>query len=105
MDTSNTGSGRRHGINPFDCLKDLFSRLPTAKITEITQFAPAAWADAKARRKWSHRQLEQANHCSWLLPGYVYLSFGNGFSLVEMNWNKAGRKTSGPMDSAVRIQT
>jgi len=38
------GSCRRHGINPFDYLKDLFTRLPAAKITEIKQFAPAAWA-------------------------------------------------------------
>jgi hypothetical protein len=26
---------RRHGINPLDYLKDLFTRLPAAKITEI----------------------------------------------------------------------
>ena len=25
------GSCRRHGLNPFDCLKDLFTRLPLAK--------------------------------------------------------------------------
>jgi hypothetical protein len=30
--------------NPFHYLKDLFSRLPAAKITEIKQFTPAAWA-------------------------------------------------------------
>jgi hypothetical protein len=42
------GSCRRHGINPFDYLKDLFTRLPAAKITEIKQFTPAAWAEAKA---------------------------------------------------------
>jgi transposase len=29
------GSCRRHGINPFDYLKDLFTRLPAAKITGI----------------------------------------------------------------------
>jgi transposase len=38
------GCCRRHGIKPFDYLKDLFTRLPAAKITEIKQFAPAAWA-------------------------------------------------------------
>jgi transposase len=43
------GSCRRHGINPFDYLKDLFTRLPSAKITEIKQFAPRAWARAKAK--------------------------------------------------------
>lgn len=45
------GSCRRHGINPFDYLKDLFTRLPAAKITEIQQFTPAAWAKAKAKQK------------------------------------------------------
>jgi transposase len=38
------GSCRRQGINPFDYLKDLFTRLPAAKITQIKQFTPAAWA-------------------------------------------------------------
>ena len=37
------GSCRRHGINPFDYLKDLFTRLPAAKITQIQEFTPAAW--------------------------------------------------------------
>jgi hypothetical protein len=41
---------RRHGINPFDYLKDLFMRLPGAKITEIQQFTPAAWTKAKAKQ-------------------------------------------------------
>jgi transposase len=45
------GSCRRHGINPFDYLKDLFTRLPSAKITQIREFAPAAWAKAKAKEK------------------------------------------------------
>jgi len=36
------GSCRRHRINPFDYLKDLFTRLPAAKITEIKEFTPAA---------------------------------------------------------------
>jgi hypothetical protein len=36
-----------HGINPFDYLKDLFTRLPAAKITQIKEFTPAAWAKAK----------------------------------------------------------
>ena len=38
------GSCRRQGVNPFDYLKDLFTRLPSAKITEIKQFTPAEWA-------------------------------------------------------------
>jgi hypothetical protein len=43
------GSCRRHGINPFEYLKDLFTRLPSAKITEIRRFTPAAWAKAQAK--------------------------------------------------------
>jgi transposase len=43
------GCCRRHGINPFDYLNDLFTRLPAAKITQIKEFTPAAWA--KAREK------------------------------------------------------
>jgi transposase len=43
------GSCRRHGVNPFDYLKDLFTRLPAAKITEIKEFTPAAWAKAKEK--------------------------------------------------------
>jgi transposase len=42
------GSCHRHRINPFDYLKDLFTRLPAAKITDIKNFTPSAWA--KARR-------------------------------------------------------
>ena len=37
------GSCRRQGVNPFDYLKDLFTRLPAAKITQIKEFAPATW--------------------------------------------------------------
>ncbi|MGA2555377.1 MAG: transposase [Verrucomicrobiota bacterium] len=44
------GSCRRHGINPFDYLKDLFTRLPAAKITQIKEFTPAARAKAKAEK-------------------------------------------------------
>ena len=43
------GSCRRHGINPFDYLKDLLTRLPSARITEIAKFTPAAWAKARAK--------------------------------------------------------
>ena len=47
------GSCRRHGINPFEYLKDLFTRLPAAKIAEIKQFTPALWAKANAKDKKS----------------------------------------------------
>jgi hypothetical protein len=49
------GSCRRDGINPFDYLKDLFTRLPAAKITQITEFTPAAWAKAKMMKEMSAR--------------------------------------------------
>jgi len=45
------GSCRRHGVNPFDYLKDLFMRLPAAKITQIKEFTPAAWAKARAKER------------------------------------------------------
>ncbi len=45
------GSCRRQGVNPFDYLKDLFTRLPVAKITQIKAFTPAAWAKARAMEK------------------------------------------------------
>ena len=32
----------------FDYLKDLFTRLPAAKITQIKEFTPAAWVKTKA---------------------------------------------------------
>ena len=41
------GSCRRYGVNPFDYLKDLFTRLPAAKITQIKEFTPAVWAKSK----------------------------------------------------------
>jgi hypothetical protein len=41
------GGCRRLGINPFDYLKDLFTRLPAAKITQIKQFTPAMWVRAR----------------------------------------------------------
>jgi hypothetical protein len=41
---------------PFDYLKDLFTRLPAARITEVKQFTPAAWAKSKA----SERAADQA---------------------------------------------
>ena len=45
------GSCRRRGVNPFDYLKDLFTRLPGARITQIQEFTPAAWARTKAREQ------------------------------------------------------
>jgi hypothetical protein len=45
------GSCRRHGVNPFDYLKDLFTRLPGAKIGKIKDFTPMAWARAQAKQK------------------------------------------------------
>jgi hypothetical protein len=45
------GSCRRHGVNPFDYLKDLFTCLPAAKISQIKEFTPAAWAKVNAWEK------------------------------------------------------
>jgi transposase len=45
------GSCRRHGINPFEYLEDLFTRLPAAKITQIGEFTPARWAKANTKEK------------------------------------------------------
>jgi hypothetical protein len=35
----------------FDYLKDLFTRLPAARIAEIREFTPATWAKTHARQK------------------------------------------------------
>ena len=43
------GSCRRHGINPFDYLIDLFTRLPVAKITQINEFTPRVWAKTRSK--------------------------------------------------------
>lgn len=37
-------SCRLHGLNPFEYLRDLLTRLPNARITQIEQFTPFAWA-------------------------------------------------------------
>ena len=44
------GSCRRQGINSFEYLKDLFTRLPAAKITDIQEFTPRALAKAQSTR-------------------------------------------------------
>ena len=48
------GSCRRHGVNPYDYLKDVLTRLPAAKSQEVAQFTPSAWA--KAQREASRAQ-------------------------------------------------
>ena len=45
------GSCRRREVNPFDYLKDLFTRWPAAKITQIKEFTPSAWARARAKER------------------------------------------------------
>ena len=57
------GSCRRHGINPFDYLKDLFTRLPAAKISQIKEFTPAGWIQAKAQffsRHWGQEAIDKS---------------------------------------------
>jgi hypothetical protein len=39
-------SCRHHGINPLDYLRDVLTRLPGAKMSEIAEFLPSAWAKA-----------------------------------------------------------
>jgi hypothetical protein len=45
------GSCRRHGVNLFDHLQNLFTRLPGAMITQIQEFTPAARTGIKARNR------------------------------------------------------
>jgi hypothetical protein len=51
------GSCRRQGINPFDYLKDLFTRLPAAKITYIQEFTPAEWVKAQGGFSLTPKQI------------------------------------------------
>lgn len=44
-------SCRLHGINPNEYLRDVLSRLPGAKITEIDNFNPAEWAKNRRSAK------------------------------------------------------
>ena len=37
-------SCRGHGINPLEYLKDIFTRVPAGRITEVESFTPAQWA-------------------------------------------------------------
>ena len=41
------GSCRRHGVNPYEYLRDILSRLPSATNHQIPELTPAAWAKAK----------------------------------------------------------
>jgi hypothetical protein len=52
------GSFRPRGINPFECLKDLFHWWPAAKITQIKQLTPVGSVTAKPKEKWSLRQFD-----------------------------------------------
>jgi len=37
------GSAHKHGLNPFDYLKDVIQRIPSTPITQIEQFFPQNW--------------------------------------------------------------
>jgi hypothetical protein len=39
-------SARRHGLDPFAYLRDLFDRLPTHPQTRLAELTPVAWAQA-----------------------------------------------------------
>lgn len=43
-------SEQGYGINPFEYLKNLFTRLPVAKIAQVKEFTPAAWAATMAKQ-------------------------------------------------------
>jgi hypothetical protein len=43
--------GPKSGSCRLVYLKDLFTRLPAARITEIKQFMPAAWTKAKEKEQ------------------------------------------------------
>ena len=45
------GSCRRYGIDPHEYLRDVLSRLPAMKNTEIETVTPAAWAKAKQAKQ------------------------------------------------------
>lgn len=44
-------SCRLHGINPFEYLRDVLTRLPGVKSSQIEQFTPSAWAKARRTAK------------------------------------------------------
>ena len=41
---------KRLGINPQEYLKDVLSRLPSMKITEVEELLPAVWLDARSEK-------------------------------------------------------
>ena len=92
------GSGRRLGVNPFDYLKDLFTRLAAARITDIKPFTPAAWAKATAEnikanmsgaRRWLDR-IKLTDHARSKRSRFITLfqaatkSWTNFFSASEL---------------------
>jgi transposase len=50
-------SCRRRGIDPYAYLRDLLTRLPTLKNTQIHEVTPAAWAKAAKKSSKPHSQL------------------------------------------------
>ena len=40
------GSAHKHGLNPFEYLKDVIQRIPSTPITQIEQFFPQNWKPA-----------------------------------------------------------
>jgi transposase len=45
------GNCRRHGVNPYEYFRDIIARLPAAKITQIKEFTPSAWANAQRKNQ------------------------------------------------------
>lgn len=51
------GNCRRHDVNAYDYLKDLFTRLPTMTNWQIKDFTPAAWAKTQRENEAVKRAL------------------------------------------------
>jgi hypothetical protein len=60
--------------------------LPAAKVTQINEFTPAAWANAKAKGKWSLRQPEQNSLWS-------YKKDQNVLQILHLHGRELGRLT------------
>jgi hypothetical protein len=72
-------SCRRHGIEPWDYLRDVLTRLPAMKQSEISGLLPAKWKPAfqlPNRCRWRTSSLRTWTTTGWMLitsTGYISL--------------------------------
>jgi len=63
-------SCRRHGVDPFAYLRDVFTRLPAMTTSQIKDMTPAAWAKARRERAATARTRVGSSYsqtrCPWL---------------------------------------